>query len=262
MNKKMLKVACLGFSSIVLCIAQLNAQILTISNTAPTPGSNDIFNLAGTNGATNAQFAVDYSTGSDSGSYYSNNAPAGLPAQSFTTGSNATGYTLTSVTIGVALLNPSANEGIYTDAQDTVAIGTITGGTLNLLYAGTASPTSGATENYGSFVTYTLEAGGLSLDPNTTYVYSFGDRINNTGFFPFALDSNAAYAGGTAMTLNTDTNALTAFTGAGGKPLDAIFDVGLTANIAAVPEPSNIALLGCGLAVLLLGLRWKRQSMN
>jgi hypothetical protein len=256
----------------ILGLSQANAQTLTVSSTEPTPGANDVYNLPSPSGtATEAVFGTDYSTSPGSG-YYSNGATTiggdyGLSnegyssaAQTFTTGSNATGYEMTSLTVQVAL--NSGSDAISWDPSDQVYIGSVSsGGQFTLLNSALVSWGS-TTGTYGDYITYTPSA-PLALAANTEYAYVYGETYQGPGYVPLALDSSASYAGGTASAfdytqyLANSNTTLSAFTGAGSSAMDAIFDVGLTAN-ATVPEPSAWAMMVIGLGSLMAyGLRKK-----
>ena len=141
------------------------------------------------------------------------------------------------------------------------------------LYAWNGSAASGSqlntvTSSYtianGSGLTaYTLNFGGVSLDPTKTYV-AFAEATGNYPFPP-NLGSYSSFAGN----LNSYSSGQFVYSDNGGN-LNNITqnwttvtlgaDLIFTAKFTAVPEPSTYALLGSGSLLCLVALRRRRSS--
>ena len=81
----------LAVSVLMVLAGTIRAQTLAdLGATAPTPGANDISQLS-TNGNTTFPDSLNYYTDNQTGH------GSGEPGQTFTTGTNSAGYTLTSV---------------------------------------------------------------------------------------------------------------------------------------------------------------------
>lgn len=201
-------------------------MISDIGAAAPIPGINDQYQL--TTGGGNPP-GLNY--------YFDNSAP---PGQTFTTGTNASGYTLNTLTIGTA------------------------GGSGNLPAAGQAyvlriyQVVNGT--NASLMATYTSQGGftftdldwlqwtnlGAPLLPNTQYAYSFGRISSGSGWENLANVSGDLYPAGQVVLIPTTGGTMTFSTTAG---YDAAFDVGLnTATVlqAGAPtfSPANSVTIG------------------
>ncbi len=197
--------------------------------------------------------------------------------QSFTTGANAGGYDLTSLT-----LKGNGDAGNYYGYSGQpyelyVAIysvpGTTSGSTpqvgtsLTLLDTFEAPVTNAkdATDAFAAksdFFTFNLTPGDLVLSPDMQYAYGLYDNSpNGYGFFGTAVASGDVYSGGTSF---SETAPYGASTTVGAVDSNSrTFDVGLT-SVSPAPEPSQVgmlALLGLGLGGLLLRARKRAASI-
>jgi hypothetical protein len=198
----------------------LYAQNLTdIGPAAPSPGTNDIYQLS----------TRDNQTWPDGLNYFTdNNLPVG---QIFTTGTNA--MNLVSVAIKTAGLNSGNGYGTPTNTPTYyLRIYSMSGSTATLLIAFSA-PNPGFTD--GDW----LQWSGLNvpLATNKIYAFSFGIQPTGGGYAALAVTTNA-YAGGEIATIPTSGGTIT--TGSSHK-FDAVFDLGLraTTNLpASMPFPN------------------------
>ena len=213
----------------------LKAQTLTdIGTAAPSPGTNDIFQLS-TNGNT------AYPNKPDGINYYTDNNPP--PGQTFTTGTNA--MNLVSAAIRTAGLDSGGGYGTPTNTPTYyLSIYSMSGSTATLLVT-VSAPNPGFTD--GDW----LQWSGLyvPLATNQTYAYSFGRQPAGGGYAALAVATNV-FAGGEMALIPTNGGAIT--TGSSHK-FDAVFDLGLqpvstniltdigTANPA--PGPNDISQL-------------------
>ncbi len=192
----------------------LYAQTLTdIGSAAPTPGTNDIYQLS----------ASGNQTWPDGLNYFTdNNPPVG---QTFTTGTNA--VKLVSVAIKTAGLN--SGNGYGTPASTPayyLRIYWISNNTATLLITFSAA-------NPGFTDGDWLQWSGLNvpLVTNKTYAFSFGIQPTGGGWAALAVATNA-YAGGEIAIIPTSGGAIT--TGSSHK-FDAVFDLGLRAAATNIP---------------------------
>jgi len=200
-------------------VGSLHAQTFTDSPAAPSPGTNDIFQLS-TSGNQTWPDGLNYFT--------DNNPPAG---QTFTTRTNA--MNLVSVAIKAAGLN--SGNGYGTPASTPtyyLRIYSMSGSTATLLNTFSA-PNPGFTD--GDW----LQWSGLNvpLATNKTYAFSFGIKPDNGGWAALAVATNA-YAGGEIALIPISGGTIT--TG-GSHRFDAVFALGLraTTNLpAAMPLPN------------------------
>lgn len=201
--KKFLNVVSAVAAALLLTtIAQAQVTLTDIGATAPTPGDNDVSQLAFGDIAP------------DGLNYYWNNAS--LPGQSFTTGSNPDGYVLTSL----ALQTSGNGGGSQLISQTfTLRIYQLSGtGNTNATLLNTYTATSQLfTEN--DWMQWT--GLGASLAPNTTYAYSFG---GSSGWERLSAVTGDTYTGGQATLIPTAGGNVTHSTIAG---WDATFNVGL-----------------------------------
>src|ERR1700690_3125518 len=105
MNRKKMALA---VSFLMVLAGAIQAQTLAdLGATAPTPGTNDVAQLS----------TVGNQTAPDGLNYYTDNQTGhgtGEPGQTFTTGTNSTGYVLTSLAIKTGGLGSSTYSGIGT----------------------------------------------------------------------------------------------------------------------------------------------------
>ena len=240
------------FAATILCLTlPVQAATLTITTNAPTPGTNDIYNFTGagmdmnnvyggtppaTNGAANDAFTYVAGDRADQG-------------QTFTTGSNTNGYTITAVWLRHA---GYTNNTVLTWWQMNSGV-TITVRVTNPALAGTAgfaldTETYTTTGNEGWSGSHnSLNGDGdwvqiafappFTLTPNTTY--GFDVTSSTTGaFFEWLGTSNSGYAGGNAYNGSTTGVADDTMNSLVG---DRVFLVSLTAGTNAATGGTNTA---------------------
>jgi len=192
----------------------LCAQTFTdIGPAAPTPGTNDIFQLS-TKGD---------QTWPDGINYFTDNSPS--VGQTFTTGTNAT--KLVSVAIKTAGLDSGNGYGAPASTPTYyLRIYSMSNSTATLLVSVSAA-------NPGFTDGDWLQWNGLNvrLGANQTYAYTFGIKPSSGGWAALAVATNA-YAGGEIATIPTSGGTIT--TG-GSQMFDAVFDLGLQAVAANIP---------------------------
>jgi hypothetical protein len=190
-------------------VGGLNAQTLTdIGSAAPSPGTNDIFQLS-TNGNT------AWPNKPDGINYYTDNYP--VPGQTFTTGTNA--MNLVSVAIRTGGLDAGGGYGTPSNTPTYyLGIYSMSGSTATVLATFSAA-------NPGFTNGDWLQWSGInvSLATNSTYAYSFGRLLGSGGYVALAVATNA-YAGGEMALIPTNGGAIT--TGSS-HTFDAVFDLGL-----------------------------------
>ena len=195
-----------------------------IAPAAPSPGTNDIFQLS-TSGNQTWPDGLNYFT--------DNNPPVG---QTFTTGTNA--MRLVSVAIKTAGLNfgngygtPESTPTYY------LRIYSMSNSTATLLIAFSV-PNPGFTD--GDW----LKWSGLNvpLATNKTYAFSFGIKPDNGGWAALAVATNA-YAGGEIALIPINGGTIT--TGSSHK-FDAVFDLGLRAAATNIPATMPLPFPTCG----------------
>ncbi len=207
------------FALAVSLANSLSAQTLTsLGLTAPTPGPNDISQLA-TQGNKTAPDGINY--------YTDNNPPVG---QTFTTGPNAT--RLTSMAIKTAGLNSGGGYGTpATTPTYYLRIYSISGNTATFLIAFSAA-------NPGFTDGDWLKWSGLNvpLATNRTYAFTFGRQTSGGGYAALAVATNQ-FAGGEIVTV--PINGGTIATGSS-HSFDAVFNLGL--QLAPTNPPASMPL--------------------
>jgi fibronectin type 3 domain-containing protein len=217
--------SCLVSASIGAFLAasmSVNAAILSFSTSAPSAGAASISNWTGATfdadnvggSGVNASGTPNNGPANDATTYVAGDRPA--QGQTFTTGSNAGGYTLSAVTVRL----PGYTNNVATgsaiggyDLNDTstilrLRVGRLSGSTFIPLSqetaaaGGSGNPGQGGTANGpGTYLTFTLKA-PIVLSPNTTYAFDIG---TNARYFELLGIRDAAtggnpYSGGTAYT--------------------------------------------------------------
>ena len=210
---------------LAICLAGvLHAQTLADITDTPSPGANDIFQLS-TNGNKTSPDGLNYFTDNQT-SYGS-----GEPGQTFTTGTNAAGYVLTSVAVRTGGIGTSSGTGTLQPYY--LHIYLVSGSTATLVQTYTSS---NITFNDGDWLKWTGFSVQLRLVPNATYAYSFGKASSTNGWEPMAVATNA-YAGGEMAII--PINGGTISTGSSHK-FDAVFDIGLQPAAAATNIPASM----------------------
>ena len=186
---------------------------LTDIGSAPSPGTNDIYQLS-TSGNTTWPDGINYFT--------DNNPPVG---QTFTTGTNAT--KLVSVAIKTAGLNSGNGYGTPTNTPTYyLRIYSMSNTTATLLVT-VSAPNPGFTD--GDWLKWT--GLNVTLATNKTYAFSFGIQPTGGGWAALAVATNA-YAGGEIAIIPISGGTIT--TGSSHK-FDAVFDLGLSAAATNIP---------------------------
>ncbi|MGA2659723.1 MAG: hypothetical protein ABSH34_19625 [Verrucomicrobiota bacterium] len=185
--------------------AQTFATLADYGTTAPTPGPNDIAQLVAASGA-NSPDGLNY--------YFDNSVP---PGQTFTTGSNASGYTLGSLSILTADNSgqlPAGGQAYY------LRIYSVSGTTATLM------ATYVSTNNFTFIDNDWLQWTGLNtvMAPNAQYAYSFGRISSGAGWENLSNVGGDLYAGGEVALIPVAGGAMTL---GSSDSYDATFVVGL-----------------------------------
>ena len=212
--------------ALAICLASagaLNAQTPQISDigpVAPTPGADDQYQL---NTGSGSPDGLNY--------YFDNSTP---PGQTFTTGNNAGGYTLNTLSIATA-----GNSGSIPSAGQAYAlrIYQMANGTNATLVATYISQGSFTFTDYDWLQWTNL---GAPLLPNTQYAYTFG-RSGGSGWENLGNVSGDPYAGGEVALIPTAGG--TAQLGSS-HSYDAAFDVGLNLVTVLQVAPPTLAPSG------------------
>jgi hypothetical protein len=194
----------------------LYAQTFTDIHSAPSPGTNDIYQLS-------TQGNTAYPNKPDNINYYTDNNPP--PGQTFTTGTNA--MRLMSVAIKTAGLDSGGGYGTPASTPTYyLSIYSMSGSTATLLVT-VSAPNPGFTD--GDW----LKWSGLNvlLGTNKTYAYSFGRQPSGGGYAAMAVATNA-FTGGEMALIPISGGTIT--TGSSHK-YDAVFDLGLQAAATNIP---------------------------
>jgi beta-galactosidase len=223
----------LAVSVLMVLAGAIRAQTLTdLGATAPTPGASDIAQLS-TSGNTTFPDTLNYYTDNQS------RHGAGEPGQTFTTGTNSSGYTLTSVSLRTAGLGSYGN--ISTLQPYYLHIYSVSGTTVTLLQTYTSA---NFIFNDGDW----LQWSGLSLAlaANATYAWSFGNASSATSWEAMGVATNNPYSGGQIALFPIGGGTMTFGSSHG---FDAVFDLGLApANVPSINQftvsPTNNVFVG------------------
>jgi len=226
-----------------------HAAVMTINTTAPTVDGADIALLPGD------------ATATTEGNFQENLVfhDVAYHGQTFTTGSNPTGYTMS----GMSALHfqQTIAGGNWNIGDFRLSVGTIDGSNVYTPLVTEDIPdasTGTVTQNLNQWVHLTL-ASTLSLSPNTEYAFVLGiPTVDDFGFRWTQSTVNTDYAGGSGFS-DTSPPHLTLDNPMVPRSFDRIFHVDLEANeLNAIPEPSTYALGLIGLAGLGM-LAWRRH---
>jgi len=213
-----------------MLLGSLHAQTLADIHSAPSPGTNDIFQLS-TNGNT------AWPNKPDNLNYYTDNNPP--PGQTFITGTNA--MNLVSVAIRTAGLDSGGGYGTPSNTPTYyLSIYSMSNSTATLLVT-VSAPNPGFTD--GDW----LKWSGLkvALGANQHYAYAFGRQPSGGGYVALAVATNA-YAGGEMALIPISGGTIT--TGSSHK-YDAVFDLGLQAAATNIPASLPWPNPTCGMNV-------------
>jgi hypothetical protein len=239
-------------------LAAHGAVVITSGLAAPTTDLDDQFYLPGSVAESATMGTHANSGANDALTYVANDRTS--KGMSFTTGSNAGGYTISSITVQHVLWPTFVTNGTFYGVANgntfDFEIGTISGSNLTPILT-TAATYSGAgisgagTSGTGTYFTFDLSGEGLAaLAPNTTYYFEIASGTGNP-FFELNSTSADGYAGGQAFAGNNasilDTDNVVSLSSG-----DFAFHAGLT----AIPEPSAALLGGLGI----LGLLRRRRA--
>jgi regulation of enolase protein 1 (concanavalin A-like superfamily) len=240
----------------LLAAGQARAATLSFSSAAPSGGSASIASWTGATfdadnvGGTgvNSNGSPNNGAANDGTTYAASDRPA--QGQTFTTGSNAGGYTLDTITVRMAgYTNNTASGGnntfwnlASTSATFTVRVGKLNGATFIPLTierassGGSGNPGASSSANGpGTYLTFALAA-PIILQPNTTYAFDVATTSTGNYFEMLGIRDGASggnpYTAGTAYTSGA--------TGAGGGTVttlagDRAFQVSLTPYTPGAP---------------------------
>lgn len=207
---------------IALSASASHAGVISVSQAAPTVDGADIFNDNGT---------TDAGGDGDPGHIWSDRPHQG---QTFVTGSNAGGYELSSVTLKNLSTTRTSNPTFN------LLIGSITGTTFTQV--GTTETAVAPDFAPGDYITFKLDTPVL-LDANTTYGFLWG--TGDSGFIPTNNMDDSTFPGGTAI--SSGDNNSPDLDNLIPRNLDRVFFL----DIAEVPEPGTLVLLGLGMFSLM-----------
>jgi hypothetical protein len=195
------------------------ATLLDFGSSAPTPGANDQYQL--TTGGVSSPDGLNY--------YFDNGTP---PGQTFTTGTNSGGYTLTTLAIATA----GNSGGLSASGQAYLLRIYQMSSTNNAVLLDTFTSESGFTFTDLDWLQWTNLS--VPLDPNTQYAYSFGRISSGAGWENIANVSGNLYSEGQVCLIPTAGGTVTF--GISGD-FDAAFDVGL--NVVTALQLGALSIL-------------------
>jgi hypothetical protein len=209
---------------------------VTSSLTAPATDADDQFFLAtNLNDGDNIDGTGIESDDNDESTYVAPDRSS--KGQTFTTGSNAAGYTIESCTFQQVIWPVFLTNGTWYDIQpgDTFEfqVGTIFDTVKTPIhtgvaqYSGTATTGSG-TSGSGNFLTFDLSDAGLApLSPNTTYYFEIAPASGGA-YFELNGSKTGDYAGGKAFRGNAGADAGNIASGVNALTGDRVFHAKLT----------------------------------
>ena len=221
-------------STVTVLYANTTAALADLGAATPTSGANDIAQLTPASGANNP----------DGLNFYFDNANP--PGQTFTTGSNPAGYTLSSVAIDLA-----GNSGNLPSGGQSylMRIYKVNGSTATLYAVYTSVPINFTFAVNTDWLRWSGFA--LPLAANTTYAYTFGRSSTGSGWDNLANVSGNPYPGGEVALIPTGGGSITY---GSSHSYDATFVLGL--DLAGYPivappvfSPSNNVYAGTPVTV-------------
>ena len=215
-------------------VSQAAVTLTDIGTTTPTPGANDIYQLAGGGNGGSGAGSLNYYW--DDGA---NHPTVGYPGQTFTTSNNPQGYIVTSVAIktsggggGTPLQSQSFTLSIY-QLSNPLGLTPATTGLTNATLIATYTATS-ALVTEGDWMQWT--GLGTALSPGTNYVFGFGRSPGTPGDWEeISVATGLPYTGGQSVLVPTTSGKITY-----ASPLntyDMTFDLGLSLPAAPVAAP-------------------------
>jgi hypothetical protein len=215
---------------------------LTASLTTPATTADDRYFLAtGLNDSDNISGSGITTSGTnDEDTYVSTNRSS--KGQTFTTGYNPAGYTISAFTFQHVLWPQYLTNGTFYSIQSgntfQFQFGSMSGTTKLPILSGTAlfsgtSIVGSGTSGTGKYLTFDLSSAGIGvLSPNTTYYFEIAPA-NGGPYFELNGSRTATYAGATAFRGNTGTDLGTIASGVNLLVGDRIF----LAKLTKVPGP-------------------------
>ena len=239
------------FSLLLTAQAQVN---MTSGTMAPAVGPYDQSYLPGAVVEGTDTIGSPFASSGNNDQYtYVSSPDRTSKAQSFTTGTNASGYTFRAFTLRQASsgTNSWLGNGTYflvnNNDKFAVRIGTLSGTNYtviletNAVHSGTSINTGGTGSALGTYFTFDLSAANLALNPNSTYFFELAAtngsdhfELNNTSTNPASRTFPPLYTKGRALFGNTVNNL--DWTGAlGVPPKGGVFE--FVASLPAVGAP-------------------------
>jgi hypothetical protein len=214
------------------------ASITVLGSTTPTPGPSDVYFLPTSSGSSHV-----YTNAFNSGGNF---------GETFTTGSSAVSYTLTDVILEVD--QSYGNTYGNFSAPISIEAGGVSLDTETASITG-STPFQNDSGLNGKYIEFALSTPVLLL-ANTQYSFNIGAQTTGSGGGTIELrgaNTTLTNASGFATGRNN--------TGDGPTPTNFVFDIGLTATVATVPEPSTWAMMLGGLGMLVIYQR-RRSKLN
>jgi hypothetical protein len=237
MNKKSQAIVyAVASALLVTTLAQAQVTLTDIGATAPTPGTNDIYQLSNGGGVPPS---LNY--------YWDDGATTpgtGYPSQTFTTLSNPQGYTLTSV----AIQTGGGGGGGPTQTQPfTLLIFSLNGAGLTNATQIASYTVTGTLSSEGDWMQWT--GLGTALAPGTNYGFAFGRAAGSPGDWEeISTATGLPYAGGQAC-LIPDAGGKIKFSSSP-NTYDMTFDIGLALPAAPIATPPGESPASANLGIL------------